>query len=242
MRRPSFVSRVAGGLPALARLGRVGWALSAWLMLAAAPVPALDIAAGGEVQVNGEPARLADVVVPDAVTIEQPAESFAVGPRGHDRWLRPIVDLTGGDGSSLAAELVRNGQALVSPDAEPGDLAALQALEGEARTAARGLWGTPRWRVQAADRVRGQTGDLVLVEGRVREAAWAGDWLYLNFGSDRQTDFTARADRATVRDLARSGINSEGLARRNLRLRGWLMQVGGPMIEITGPAQVELLP
>jgi hypothetical protein len=45
-----------------------------------------------------------------------------------------------------------------------------------------------------------------------------------------------------VRALARSGIDLTTLAGRNLQVRGWLMYVGGPMVEVTGPAQVEVLP
>jgi hypothetical protein len=211
----------------------------AWIALST-PALALEIEAGAIVQVGGAPALLADVVVP--TTIQTGGEWPRVEPQGQDRWGRPIIRLTSTGGRSLAAALVRAGQALVSPDAAPDELAGLLQLEAQAREAQLGLWAQRRWRIQDAADVRGRIGDLVLVQGRVQAVGWAGDRLYMNFGADRREDFTAAAERWAVRDVAASGLRLEELAGRNLRLRGWLMQVGGPMIEITGPAQIEVLP
>ncbi len=82
----------------------------------------------------------------------------------------------------------------------------------------------------------------MLVEGSVVAVGWGGDRLYLNFGDDRRQDFTARIERADVRKLARAGMALEELTGRRLRLRGWLFHLGGPMIELSGPAQIEVLP
>jgi hypothetical protein len=71
---------------------------------------------------------------------------------------------------------------------------------------------------------------------------WAGDRLYLNFGEDRRRDFTVRVERATVRAVAGAGLDLAALAGRNVLVRGWLIHSGGPMVEVTGPAQVEVLP
>lgn len=54
--------------------------------------------------------------------------------------------------------------------------------------------------------------------------------------------FTARIERGDVRKLARSGMALEELAGRRVRLRGWLFYLGGPMIELSGLAQIEVLP
>ena len=184
---------------------------------------------------------LAGVVVPTAVTVEAAGPLQATPSGQHDRWGRAIVVLHDAQGR-LDERLVGEGRALVSPDAVAETAARLLPLEAAARDARRGFWGTGRLRVQEAGDVRGVTGDLVLVAGRVRAAAWAGDWLYLNFGADYRTDFTARLARRDARTIARGGVDPQTLPGRMVQLRGWLRYAGGPLLDIMGPAQIEMLP
>jgi hypothetical protein len=209
-------------------------------MLAAAPAAGVETGLSGTVRIDGREAALADVLVLPSVAAPPGARSGE--SRGVDRWGRERSVPVDAAGAPLAERWLAAGLAIVSPDAAGEAVARLLPLEAAARAAGLGIWAEPRWRVQPAERVRASVGDLVLVEGRVHAVGWASDRLYLNFGEDRRTDFTLRADRADARSLARAGIELEGLAGRQVRVRGWLFHLGGPMIELAGPAQIEVLP
>lgn len=203
-------------------------------------MPALADAPVGVVRVQGREVVPADVVLVRPAELPESAKLAAV--RGRDRWGRDIAVVADDAGVPLAERWLADGLAAVDPDAVAEVAGRLLRAEAEARAARRGIWGERHWRVQDAAGVRGAVGDLVLVAGRVHAVGWAGDRLYLNFGEDRRTDFTARAERADVRALAKAGIELEALAGREVRLRGWLFQLGGPMIELSGPGQIEVLP
>jgi adhesin HecA-like repeat protein len=184
---------------------------------------------------------LADVAVPQGVTIEI-ADDVQVTAGGlHDRWGRAIATLRDAAGP-LNERLIAHGWAILSPDATAESAARLLPLEAAARDARRGFWATGLLRVQNAAGVRGATGDLVLVAGRVFAVGGGGDRLYLNFGEDWRTDFTARIERRAVRAMARNGLDPTTLQGREVRLRGWLRYAGGPLLDIMGPVQIEVLP
>ncbi len=184
---------------------------------------------------------LADVIVPEMVMIDTADEVQATATGLHDRWGRALATLRD-DAGPLAERLVAEGWALVSPDATAQAATRLLPIEAAARDARRGFWGTGRLRVQDAAGVRGATGDLMVVAGRVRAVGWVRDRLYLNFGEDYRTDFTARIERRDARAMARNGVDPTTLQGRQVRLRGWLRYAGGPLVDIVGPAQIEVLP
>ena len=196
----------------------------------------------GDWLVDGRDAVPVDVVAPHPESLTLPDGARVAAEHGFDRWGRRRLELADAAGDRLAERWVAEGLALIDPDAGDEAAARLLPLEAQARAARRGVWREQRWRVQAAADVRGSIGDLVLVEGSVVAVGWGGDRLYLNFGDDRRQDFTARIERADVRNLARSGMALEELAGRRVRLRGWLFYLGGPMIELSGLAQIEVLP
>jgi len=225
------------------RQGRLRPGLLALLAVAALScAPALAAGSGGTLRVEGREVVPADVVLVRPAEAAVPGTAKVAAVRGSDRWAREIAVVMDGDGAPLAEQWLAQGMAAVDPDAAGENAARLLQLEAGARAAGRGIWAEPRWRVQDAAQVRGAAGDLVIVAGRVHAVGWAGDRLYLNFGEDRRSDFTARAERADVRAMAKAGIQLEALAGREVRLRGWLFQLGGPMIELAGPAQIEVLP
>ncbi|MEQ9175969.1 MAG: thermonuclease family protein, partial [Alphaproteobacteria bacterium] len=80
-----------------------------------------------------------------------------------------------------------------------------------------------------------------LVEGNVVDAADVRGVIYLNFGANWRTDFTVRIDRKAARLFKRAGLGPETYRGRHLRVRGWLKNWNGPMIEATHPEQIEVL-
>ena len=160
-----------------------------------------------------------------------------------DRHGRLRAQLRDDAGRWLQGDLVRSGQALVAPaaDVPPAVLADLLALEQEARAARRGLWADDRVGPWPARRVAAERGRLVLVQGRVLDVARAQDFIYLNFGDDWRRDFTVRVEAGRRRALAKAGLDLDALEGRNVLVRGTLFEANGPMIELTHPAQIEIL-
>ena len=66
--------------------------------------------------------------------------------------------------------------------------------------------------------------------------------IYLNYGADWRRDFTVTLDRDTVQRFKAEGIDPLAYEARRLRVRGWVKSFNGPMIEVTHPEQIEVLP
>lgn len=143
----------------------------------------------------------------------------------------------------LQGELVRAGLAVVdpAPDVPDDALAALLALEREARAAGRGSWAKGGLGPFPAERVGAPAGAYALVRGRARAVASAGEFVYVNFGRDWRRDFTARVASGEARRLLRQGLDLGRLAGRDVIVRGWLLEANGPMIEVAHPAQIEVV-
>lgn len=198
---------------------------------------------------DGRLVRLAGIAVPgdEAAAV---AELLGRGPARLDPEPPPLdrhgrlrAQVHGEGGAWLQGELVRRGLALVAPaaDVQPPLLAELLALEKDARGAGLGLWADDRLGPWPARRVAAPRGRFVLVQGRVLDVARAQDFIYLNFGDDWRRDFTVRVEAGRRRALARAGLDLDALEGRNVMVRGTLFEANGPMIELTHPAQIEIL-
>jgi hypothetical protein len=64
---------------------------------------------------------------------------------------------------------------------------------------------------------------------------------YINFGADWRTDFTISMRGGARREAMRRWTDLPALSGRRLRVRGWIEQRGGPMIEIQDLAEIEWL-
>jgi micrococcal nuclease len=161
-----------------------------------------------------------------------------------DRYGRVPAQLQREDGTWVQAALLGRGLARVDAGgADPAAvLAALLAVEAEARAAGRGLWGDPGLAVRAADTLgRGDLDRFQIVEGQVQRAALVRGRAYLNFGTDPRQDFTVTAEPELVRRLEESGQDLTALQGRRIRVRGWLDWSGGPRIALVRIEQIERL-
>jgi micrococcal nuclease len=165
------------------------------------------------------------------------------GDRRGDRHGRRLAHL-GVDGVWVQGELLRQGLARVYTFADNRQLAAeMLALEREARGARRGIWAEPFYRVLAPAELDGDAAiaSFQLVEGRVVEAARVGRYVYLNFGADYRTDFTAVILPEARKLFGPDGPDPAAYEGRLVRVRGWVDSFNGPMIEVTHPEQIEVL-
>ena len=163
---------------------------------------------------------------------------------GSDRYgrLNAFAFLPDGD-ESLQEALLETGQAMVS--ARVGDKACaymLLATERAARAGRRGLWADPNFAPLPADkpdRIAAKRGQFALVEGKVLSVHVSGATIYVNFGRHWTRDFTVTILRRLQRAFAAAGVVTNSLEGRHIRVRGWIEQRGGPIIEADAPEQIE---
>jgi micrococcal nuclease len=163
----------------------------------------------------------------------------------YDHLLAEVFVMGEGGPIWLQEELVSEGLARVYsfPD-NRACIAELLTRESEARAKRLGVWGSLAYRIQSADdldRLGRLTQSYQLVEGTVAEVGEGGGRIYLNSATiGGATSPSASSARTFLRSAA--GIDLKGLAGNRVRVRGWIEWRNGPMIAVTHPEQLELLP
>lgn len=167
---------------------------------------------------------------------------LSYGSRRIDRHGRLLAHLHDLSGTWIQGRLLAAGMARVYTFPDNRHRAAdMLALEVQARTARRGLWGKPYYRILRHHETARFINTFQLVEGRVHKTAVVRGRAYLNFGADWKTDFTVTISPRNMRRFKRDWIRLETLEGARIRVRGWLKSYNGPMIEATHPEQIELL-
>lgn len=119
---------------------------------------------------------------------------------------------------------------------------AMLALERDARSAKRGIWGHPYYAVRTANEVGRDIGSFQVVEGRVFAVAERKNITFLNFDSNWHEDFTIVVRGRDRRTFRKAGMDLETLQGQRVRVRGWVKSWNGPTIEATHPEQIERVP
>ena len=85
-------------------------------------------------------------------------------------------------------------------------------------------------------------GQDVVVEHLVTEAfvSSAGN-LFLNSGTDHETDYTTFVPACAIERFTGSGLDLFGLEGKKIRVAGELIEFNGPEIVVTGPWQIEII-
>lgn len=221
------------------------------------------VALSGDRFIHGDTEyRLADVIAPPVYTLNDRAPVYFNQSKDAlkvllqkrapllteidtpNRWGIKTVVAAIQNGDVLAERLVRDGALRVAPQSE--DLARIDkllTLEDEARRASRGLWARRAYRLRNGndlDDAASAIGDFHILEGVVRRAAAARSRLYLNFGKDYRTDFTASASNRPMRKWARAGFDLAALEGKKIRVRGFVNFLNGPSINLTHVRQIEV--
>lgn len=158
----------------------------------------------------------------------------------HDRYGCLRARIKTADGRWLQHMMVRQGMAMVHPLSWSGDrVDDLLALEDEARSMRRGIWQSADALPKAAGELESLIGTTQIVEGRVTRISSNDRYVYLNFGADWRTDFTVRVNQDLI---ARDNLDVRGFDGRKLRVRGFIQESRGPLIDIINPKQIEVLP
>ena len=164
---------------------------------------------------------------------------FAGTSYGHDRWGRLCVSLVL-DGGNLAVILLERGLAVVDARDDGRVLAPLFVAEAEARAAGAGLWGLG-YRVRSASGQVPRQG-FGIVEGVVTDVARVRGRIYVNFGADYHEDFTVLLEGDVDRRFKADSIPPESLKGKHVRVRGMLEDWNGPLMRLTSPRSLEILP
>jgi endonuclease YncB( thermonuclease family) len=168
----------------------------------------------------------------------------------HDRYDRlnghAVVSL-GRQKVWLQGRLVGDGRARVTFSAIPLPCSgSLLNLEEQARRNRRGHWDTGVFDILPANRpqqIAARLGRFAIVEGRVFRVGKSKGRVYLNFGEDWRKDFTVRIPRGHYRSAVSRPEYQQALPKKGerIRVRGWIEQRGGPLIEILHFGQIERL-
>jgi endonuclease YncB( thermonuclease family) len=197
---------------------------------------------------DGREVRLAGIeVTPES---KSALESYIVGRdivlkgKATDRYGRLLAYAYSGTGPSAQAHLLSQGLARVAARVgDQGCAAELLAAERAARTARLGTWAESHYLPQKAGNpaeILGERGRFALVEGRVLSVRESGGVIYVNFGRRWSEDFTVTVLKRSERAFSAAGVELKKLAGRNVRIRGYIEERGGPWIEATRPEQIEI--
>ena len=205
---------------------------------------------------DGREARLATIEPPPADDAESARVALAAliegrrvilkqaGP-AEDRYGRiPVFAYPGDDAPSAQETLLAAGLARVS--ARPGDPDCARMLltrERAARAAGHGLWNRPGALIAASHpaKISAVRGQFAIIEGTVLSVRESRGVLYINFGRRWTRDFSVIVLKRQERSFIRAGTDLRSLAGRHIRVRGWVEQRRGPVIEAARPEQIELV-
>ena len=122
--------------------------------------------------------------------------------------------------------------------------AELIAAEASARADGLGIWSDPYYSVRDAGdpaALLERAGHYELIEGEVVGTGEARGRVYLDFGRVWKDDVTATIDTKAENLFAAAGIDVPSLKGRRVRIRGWVEDHDGPLVELALPEQLEVL-
>ncbi len=145
--------------------------------------------------------------------------------------------------TSIQTALLEQGAAMMSPMIDATCLPQLSEAENIARRARRGIWANPA-ALKNAERpgdILTALGQFGVVEGKVLSVRQAGAVTYVNFGRRWTQDFAVTLSKRTVTAFEEAQITVKSFENRNIRVRGWIGQRGGPRIEVFRVEQIDVL-
>lgn len=241
-------------------MNRRRFIIGAAAIAAARPKNQTPFIDGQSVAIGGAEFMLSDVIVPSSTPLSGNAEAGAefalalfdaIAQQGTligagdktDRWARIVgpVRWRMKDGSETTMQelLLEQGAARVAPESDDDDfIDRCYAAEDAARAAKRGTWRDAAWRIRDAARAEWSSGFQVYA-GLVTGAQERRGRVYVNFGDDYRTDFTATVPAARFRRW-KNTFDPAALVNRLVEARGFVERINGPSIELRHEKQIRL--
>ena len=147
------------------------------------------------------------------------------------------------DKTWIQGEFLRHGLARVYTAPNKTEmLTQMYAVEAATRDKKIGLWEEGSlYQVLSHNQAENKIGKFVVIEGEVKKVASVRNQLYLNFGDNWKIDFTIQVSTGLRKQFAREGIDVMSLAQQKIRVRGYLREYNGPLIELEDTAHLEVL-
>lgn len=138
--------------------------------------------------------------------------------------------------------LIKLGLARVMTSPSNSEMAsAMLGLEQQSRAQKSGFWENDLYTIKTPETISAHPGRLEIAQGQIKSAAMKKNRIYLNFGNDWRNDFTVSIAPEYRREFIKAGIDPLSLNGKEIRVRGWVQDYNGPLIEITHPAALEIL-
>ncbi len=80
-----------------------------------------------------------------------------------------------------------------------------------------------------------------IITGTVVAVANIKGTTYVNFGDNWRTDFTIRISKAKAKAFRALGVDPSTFKGKTIRIRGWVIEQNGPMIDANHPTQIEMI-
>ncbi len=119
----------------------------------------------------------------------------------------------------------------------------LKKLEYVARKNDMGFWGAHLYRVKNPREIKDYINSYQIVEGYVLNVTKRRKSIYINFGNNWRTDFTIVFRKDSQKPFIKKYKKFDLANLKNLRvkIRGWIEESNGPMIELTHPEQMDIM-
>ncbi len=117
----------------------------------------------------------------------------------------------------------------------------LYASEALARREKRGLWNERAFAVRDAAKIKPDEDGFHIVEGVVLSVGKLDTRTYLNFGEDYRTDFTVMVAAKDYPNWTARDAPLDALAGKRVRVRGYVRDRGGALIQVDHPQAIEIV-
>jgi endonuclease YncB( thermonuclease family) len=155
-----------------------------------------------------------------------------------DRYGRINAQVVRDDGLWLEGLLLDAGAARVQPPV-PWTLSdALLRREAAARRHRYGIWQSPLYSVRKPEQLEHDGGGFVIVEATIVNVEDRHGIFWLDLGGNA----AARIDRPAHHRFQAAGVDPLIFKGAKLRLRGWVVWQGRPILDLDHPEAVEALP
>jgi len=164
-----------------------------------------------------------------------------------DRFGHILAHAVSEEGEWIQALIASRGLAWVSGSENSRDLfIPLLKYEDLARTQGLGLWQLSAFAIRDNETIRNNTyNSFQVYEGKIRSVNSRGKFAFYNFDRDHKTDFTIVINGDKVLPFRLStGAHSAApvdFVGKRIRIRGWIEENNGPMIDLQFQEQIEFL-